>query len=117
MLLIPCILESFRSLADKTLKISFNTNEPTPEQIMGIASASGQFGYLAFKVDTFKKGEVEALESLESDFEDKGKSPGQRLRSVLYVCFKNDSEGFETFSRYYDNKMEVIINHFKSKLP
>jgi len=117
MILIPAILSSFASLKDKTLKVVFETNEPTPEQIIGIASSTGQFGYLAFKVDTFKKQEIEALESLEADYEDTGKTPGQRLRGVLYVNFTNNAEGFDTFTRYYDYQMEKIITHYKSKLP
>ena len=117
MIIIPAILNSFSSLKDKTLKIVFETNEPTPEQIMGIAAASGTFGYLAFKTDTFKKQETDALESLEADYEDKGKTPGQRLRSVLFVNFQNNNEGFDTFTRYYDWAMERIITHYKNKLP
>jgi len=117
MIIIPAILSSFASLKDKTLKVVFETNEPTPEQIMGIAAGTGQFGYLAFKIDTFKKQELEAIESLEADYEDKGKTAGQRLRGVLYVSFIHNAEGFETFSRYYDHQMEKLITHFKNKLP
>ena len=29
--LIPAVLESYRSLKDRTLKLSFETSEPTPE--------------------------------------------------------------------------------------
>lgn len=117
MIIIPAILNSFASLKDKTLKIVFETNEPTPDQIMGIAASAGTFGYLAFKTDTFKKQETDAIEALEADYEDTGKTPGQRLRGVLYVNFKNDNQGFDTFSKYYDWAMEKIIIHYKSKLP
>ena len=34
MIVINSILESFRSLKDKTIKLSFETQEPTPEQIL-----------------------------------------------------------------------------------
>lgn len=116
MIVIPCILENFRSLNDKSLKLTFNTNEPTPEQVLGIASSSGQFGYLAFKTEMFKKNERDAIESLETDYQDAGKTPSQRLRGVLYRCYEKSNEGFDTFSRYYDHQMEKLLTHFKSKL-
>lgn len=117
MILIPSILSSFSSLKDKTLKIVFETLEPTPEQITSIAGAMGTFGYLAFKIDTFKKEELAAIESLEADYEDTGKTQSQRLRSVLYINYKNHQAGFDSFNSFYDYHMEKIINHYKSKLP
>ena len=117
MILIPCILESYRSLVDKSLKVQFVTLEPTPEQVMGIAGGIGQFGYLAFKVEPFKKEELKAIEDLEADYEDTGKTPAQRLRGVLYVNFKNNAEGFDSFTRFYDHHMEKILEHYKKKLP
>jgi hypothetical protein len=116
MIIIPAQLESYRSLKDKTIKVIFETNEPTPEQVLGIASANGQFGYLAFKTEMFKKNEKDAMENLESDYEDNGKTPSQRLRGVLYRCYEKNNESFDTFSRYYDHQMEKLLNHFKGKL-
>lgn len=117
MILIPCILESYRSLVDKSLKVIFVTNEPTPEQVMGIAGGTGQFGYLAFKIEPFKKDELKAIEDLEADYEDTGKTPSQRLRGVLFVNYRNNSGGFDSFTRYYDHHLEKIIEHYKKKLP
>lgn len=116
MIIIGAQMESYRSLKDKTLKITFETNEPTPEQFVGIASGIQQFGYLAFKTEMFKNKEKEMLENLESDFEDKGKTPSQRLRAVMWRCFEQDKEGYVDFQLYYNFKMETLINHFKSKL-
>lgn len=117
MVIVPAILESYRSLKDKTLKIVFETNEPTPEQFIGIANNLQQFGYLAFKNEPFKAKEIEMMESLESDFEDTSKTPSKRLRAVLYKCFENEAEGYQDFQLYYNFKIENIIKHFKSKLP
>lgn len=117
MLTLPAILQSYQSRVDKTFKIVFATNELTPEQAAVLSGSIQQYGYLAFKVDPFKKQELEALDSLEADYEDTGKTPSQRLRGVLYVGFKNDPQGFDTFGRYYDHHLSRIIEHFKSKLP
>jgi hypothetical protein len=116
MLITGAILSSYQSLKDKTLKLVFETNEPTPEQIVEVARLSQSFGFLAFKKDDFKQDEKETLEGLESDYEDKGKSKSQRLRGVMYRSFERKNEGFNTFSEYYASKMETLINHFKAKL-
>ena len=116
MIIIPAILEGYRSLKDKTLKITFETNEPTPEQFMGIGTSVQQFGYLAFKIEPFKEREKEAIESLESSYEDKTKTHSQRLRAVFYRCWEQDKEGYQDFDSYYKYRMEEIISHFKAKL-
>ena len=102
MLLTGAIMESYRSLKDKTIKITFETQEPTPEILTQIALHNQKFGFLAFKEDAYK--------------EDKGKTPSKRLRNVLFVLFKQDSEGYDNFSDYYNNKMEKFITHIKGKL-
>jgi hypothetical protein len=116
MIIIPAILESYRSLKDKTLKITFDCNELTPEQTMGVAGSLQQFGYLAFKNEPFKNNEKEVLNNLKADFEDTGKTPSQRLRGVLYVSWEQKNEGYKTFTDYYNAKMESLISHFKQKL-
>lgn len=116
MIIIPAILESYRSLKDKSIKIVFESNELTPEQTMGVASNIQQFGYLAFKNEPFKTTEKDVLENLKSDFEDNGKTPSQRLRAVLYIGFEQQPEGYKTFVDYYNSKMETLINHYKTKL-
>lgn len=116
MIIIPAILESYRSLKDRTLKVTFETNEPTPEQFLGIGTHVQQFGYLAFKKEAFKENEKKAIEQLESSYEENEKTPAQRLRAVFFRCWEQDKEGYQDFDSYYKYRMEEIINHFKSKL-
>lgn len=116
MLLTGAIMESYRSLKDKTIKITFETQEPTPEILTQIALHNQKFGFLAFKEDAFKEDEKTFIQDLESGYEDKGKTPSKRLRNVLFVMFKQDNKGFESFSNYYDYHMEKFIDHVKSKL-
>ncbi len=116
MLIIGVILEGFQSLKDKTLKLTFSTQEPTPEQIMGIANNTQKFGYLAFKEDAFRSNEKKMLEDIESDYEDNTKTPSKRLRNVLYVNWEQDKQGYDDFNLYYDYHMNKMIDHWKSKL-
>ena len=116
MLIVGSILESYRSLKDKTLKVTFETQEPTGEQLVQIASLIGKFGFLAFKEDAFKQSEKDVLQGLESEYQDTGKTKSQRLRAVLYRLFEQNPEGYEVFDDYYNHKMEKLIMHFKNKL-
>jgi hypothetical protein len=116
MIIIPAILESYRSLKDKTLKVTFETNEPTPEQFLGIGTHVQQFGYLAFKKEAFKENEKKAMEDLEHSYEDNSKTHSHRLRSVMFRMWEQTPEGFKDFDSYYKHKMEGLINHFKSNL-
>jgi len=116
MIILPAILEGIRSLKDKTYKLTFETNELTPEQFGAIGASLQSFGYLAFKKDPYKQKEKEMLNAIESDYEDKGKSKAQRLRGVLYRNWEQSSGGYEVFDDYYNHHMEKIIIHFKEKL-
>ncbi|HEY9885924.1 MAG TPA: hypothetical protein V6C96_01560 [Vampirovibrionales bacterium] len=116
MIILPTTLESYRSLKDKTIKLTFETGELTPENLVGIASAVQKFGYLAFKEDKFKENEKKMLEDLESGYDDNKKTKSQRLRNVFYIMWQQDPKGYKDFNLYYEFKMEEIIAHYKSKL-
>ena len=107
---------TFRSLKDRTLKLEFETAEPTAEQMAEVMQSLQMAGYIAFNPDPFKAKEKEFLSDLKSDYDDTGKTKAQRLRAVLYVNWEQDKQGYEVFDDYYNHHMEKIITHFKNKL-
>lgn len=116
MLIIPGYFESYRSLKDKTLKLVFETQEPTPDQIGSIQASLMKSGFMAFHSDPFTNDQIEELKNIQVEFDDPIKTPSKRLRAVLYINWKQDNEGYEQFHDYYIIHMEKIIDHFKSKL-
>jgi hypothetical protein len=108
-------LEGYRSLKDRTLKLSFETSELTPEKMADIHYSLNKVGWLAFAPDPFTTKEMNDLDALKVDF-DAGKTPGQRLRGVLYRLWEQRPEGHKVFNDYYNSKMEVLIDHFKKQL-
>ena len=44
------------------------------------------------------------------------KSPSQRMRSVIFLLWKQDNEDLP-FEVFYGQTMEKIIDHLKTKLP
>ena len=116
MIILPAQLDSFRSLVDKSLKLTFSTQELTPEQAGFVNQSLQTFGYLAFKDNPFKDKELELLEGLEAEYDDGKKTPSQRLRNVLYRLWEKNPEGYEDHRLHYQFKMEKIINHYKKLL-
>jgi hypothetical protein len=116
MLIIGAVIDSFRSLKDKTIKITLETQEPTPEQFLKLAELNQKFGYFLFKSDEFNEDEIKIAESLESDFKENKKSKSKILRNVLYLNYKQNNQGYKEFDTYYKKHLEDIIKHFKNKL-
>jgi hypothetical protein len=55
------------------------------------------------------------IKDIKTDFENI-KSKSQRLRAVLFVAWKSKDEGFADFENYYASKLELFIDHVKSKI-
>ena len=109
-------LDSYRSNANKTMKLVFETNELTPETMANIHYSLYKSGFLAFAPDPFRTEELEEIDKLKVEFEDMTKSPSQRLRAVLFLLWKQNPEGYKTSNDHYISKMEVLIEHYKTRL-
>ena len=115
-LLLPAIYEGSRDLKDRTKKLSFVTNEISPDQAANLQMMVQQFCYLAIKMEPFTKEQADVIASLKNDFDEFGKTHAQRLRAVLYRLWEQGNEGYKDFNLYYAFKMENIITHYKGKL-
>lgn len=109
-------LESYRSLKDRTIQLTFGTSEITPEKMADIHYALNKCGYLAFAPDALATAELEEIDKLKVEYTDTGKPPSQRLRAVLYRMWEQAPEGYKTFNDYYVSQMEKLIEHFKGRL-
>jgi hypothetical protein len=109
-------LDGFRSLVNRGIKLSFQTDELTPEQMANIQHSFMKVGFLAFSPDPFATHELDEIDKLKVEFNDTGKPPSQRLRGVLYKLWELNPEGYKTFVDYYNSHMETLIEHFKKKL-
>ena len=113
---IPANLDGYRSNANKTIKLTFETSELSPEAMANIHHSLYKVGFLAFSPDPFATHELEEIDALKVEYDYQGKSPGQRLRAVLYRLWEQTPEGYKAFNDFYNSKMEGFINHLKSKL-
>lgn len=60
------------------------------------------------------EGVPEETVTIESERETK--TPGQRLRAILFILWKHENSK-ESFQSFYDHAMEKFIDHIKKKLP
>jgi hypothetical protein len=116
MIIIPAIYEGSRDLADRTKKLTFGTNEVTPEQAASLQTMVREYVYLAIKVEQFTADQQETINSLKNDIDAFGKSPSKRMQAVFYRLWEQANEGYVDFNLYYQFKMEQLINHLKTKL-
>jgi len=117
MIVVSAQLEGLQSRVDRSWKLIFGTSELTPEQVGQISQMQQEICFVAINKDVFSNKQKEIIENTKVEIADTGKSPSERLRGVLYVKWKSQSEGYENFHDYYIIKMEQLINHYKSKLP
>jgi hypothetical protein len=113
-LLLSTYVESITTRKDKSVKITLGTQELSPE------TAGQLFQFMNALAATYicKKGidqkEIDQVDQLQPDIQ--GKSQSQRIRSVLFLLFKQSPEGFKDFDSFYKAKTETYIEHLKNKL-
>lgn len=99
------------------IQVSFETSELSPEQMANIHYSLDKQGWLAFSPDPFASAELDEMEKTKVEFDDYGKTPSQRMRGVLYRNWEINDEGYKVFEDFYKAKYEIMINHWKKKLP
>lgn len=113
-ILIAATVEGIRSRKDKTVALTVGTQELTPERAGEIFNLNGKLITAYFSSKEIGTEDQEVIDSIEPELP--GKSPSQRLRSVLYIMWKQDNQGFTDKNLHYLHHMEKVIEHYKSKL-
>lgn len=114
-LLFAAYVETIRSRKDKTISLGIGTQELTPEKAGELFSMQGKLVTAYLSNTEVSKNDQDVIDSIEVDLP--GKTPSQRLRSVLYLLWKENNEGFKDQNLHYIHYLDKIIEHYKSKLP
>lgn len=110
---VPATINPPRLRKDGSASLSFDTRELTAEEIFTIMSLRHAEGWLVYAPNE------EEIHIPETPAEIDEKSPSERLKAVLYIWYKQETEAgrfvglYETFRK---EKMERIIEGVKSKL-
>jgi len=105
-------LEGVSTLKDGGVSLRFHTQELSAEEKMLAFGYQQGFGWLLFQQQEYKSEELE-LDQIRKDTG--GKSPSRRMRSILYLLYKQSGQSVP-FEVYYGQQMERIIDQLKDKL-
>jgi len=113
--LLSCQISGIRSLKDGSVSITLETQELSPGKAGEIFSLRKKLAavYISPK-ETVKQSELDQVDAL--DIELPGKSQSQRIRSVLFILYEQNKEGYKDFKEYYTAKTELLIEHLKTKI-
>ena len=97
-------------------EIKFETDENVPgDKIAIFADLKNKPGYMTVSSHLVEAEDIIDLPPIRP-VEKSDKTPSERLRSVMFLLWKQNSEGFKTADEYYRFKMEKLINHYKDHL-
>lgn len=109
---VPARLNGVASKVDGSVAMRFESAcEISAEEMTILFSHVRAQGFLLFAMDQFQESDIPKENAPSTE-----KSPSKRLRSVLYVYWKENIDNGE-FEVYYKKKMESIINSVKDRLP
>jgi hypothetical protein len=111
----PATVEGISTLKDGGLSVRLHTQELNDSETSELLKLNGKFGWFLIKETNIQEDDIGGLEDIRKDLG--GKSPSQRLRSVLYVMYKEKGDTSLSFEQYYGQKMEQFINYIKGELP
>jgi hypothetical protein len=108
----PAVITSIRSKVDKSLGLSIETPELSNAEKVEFMNLQGINISL-----TITPTDTNEQETIEVTSEAEPKSRSQKLRSVLYVLFKQKyAEKYPTFTDFYNSKMDTWIDNIKETL-
>ena len=104
-----------RTMTDRGIRLTFDTQEPSEEQFGEIFGMKGKSGKLIFcSEDTVITEKDLEIPDVTPEFKGE-KSPSARLRNSLYVLWSQGKKDIE-FEVYYRSKMDNFISVVKDKL-
>ncbi len=113
---LPVQLNPISRRKDRSVKLSYETRELSPEETLTLMSMEGAEGWLLF---SSQEAEIDLGDVPNDKAEIGTKTHSERLRSVLYVWYKQsiaDLSFIGEFDAFYKAKLEKIIEGVKSKL-
>jgi len=113
-ILIACEVNKITSLVDGSLSVTIGTPKLSPAKAGELYGLRKKVCYVYFSEKQIDGNERKVIDSLDPEL--KGKTPGQRLRGVLYRMWEQDNEGYKDSNSHYLAKMELIIETHKSNL-
>ncbi|QNK82570.1 hypothetical protein [Nakamurella sp. PAMC28650] len=108
------IVQSVKTLVDGTIKLDVAVQEVSPPEMALLFGLARKPGWILVKPNEIT---AEDIPIVEADFDmGETKSPGQRLRGVLFVVWQTKTSQKQPFEVYYRAQLDRIIDRFKQEL-
>lgn len=107
------IINKISTLADQSIRITADTPELDSPSMTELFNLRNLEGWLLFSPTIVKEADVPSEPTNLSS--SSSKTPGSRLRSVLYILYQGTAKT-EPFEIFYLREMEKIIDSVKHKL-
>jgi len=104
------------STLSNSVRIVFDTQENISQEqfsiLFGMAGMKN-VGWLTFSSSQVEPNDLINLPEIKKS---DNKTPSQRLYAVIFILWKQDNHGYDTFDSFYNWYMEQIIDKIKGKL-
>lgn len=110
----PGTISKITTMEDRVLRLQIDAQEMTPEDEAVLLGLRDKVGWFVF-APNLKDITEEDLNLPEVKVEKGEKSPGQRLRAVLFIAWKQQKRK-EDFDIFYKSYMNRVIENIKTKL-
>lgn len=114
-LIIGAILENLGTRNDGTVKLSIGTQEIDSAQVGNLFQLRGKFIKVLLSDNNITPLEEKLVDEEQIHGGKKAKTPGQRLRSVMYRVHEVQGVGMD-FDDWYKIEMERLISVYKDIL-
>lgn len=114
-IILPASLNPLSRRKDKSVKLSFETRELSPDETLSLMALEGAEMWICMSIDQKEADVPDNMGAVEIG----EKTPSERLRNVLFVWYKQETDTGKyvgLFENFRKEKMETIINGVKSKL-
>ena len=109
---LPVTVESIATRSDNTIKIVIATQDLPPNEASILFQLKGKLGNMLFSDEYI----TEMPANLPPPPRIEGKTPGQRLRSIIFLNWEQNTDKSKPFENYYNEQMERIIERCKENL-
>jgi len=111
---VPAVISKIQTLKDQSFKLTIECQELAKEEMADVFGLNNKSGWLVFSKNELQKSDIP--EDNAPEFKN-DKSPSQRLRSVLFVYWKEATDKSIDFDTFYKMWIEKRIEAIKDKLP
>lgn len=109
------MISSVRTLVDGGLSLGVTTQELRPEDAVELFKLKGKSGFMVFKETKIVEEDVVNLPEEVKGFKGE-KSPSQRLRSRMFVYYKEKHGSTKGFNAWYTDSLNEIGDRYLDKI-